>query len=58
MKVIILEATAEELCANKRVADAIIDALSNMCDSIARIPWADLPLDDEDAEVNADEDSD
>lgn len=55
MKVIILEATAEELCANKRVADAIIDALSNMCDSIARIPWADLPLDDEDAEVNADE---
>ena len=55
MKVIILEATAEELCANKRVADTIIDALSNMCDSIARIPWADLPLNDEEAEVNADE---
>ena len=57
MKIIILEATADELSANKRVADAIVDALTNMCDSIARIPWADLPTDDED-EVNTDEDSD
>lgn len=56
MKIIILEATAEELRANKRVADAIVDALTNMCDNIARIPWANFPIDDED-EVAADEDS-
>lgn len=47
MKIIILEATAEELRANKRVADAIVDVLTNMCDSIARIPCPDLSTDDE-----------
>ena len=48
MKIIILEATAEELRANKRVEDAIVDALANMCDNIVRTPWADSPTDDED----------
>lgn len=55
MKIIILEATAEELSANKRVADALVDALTNMCDSIARTPWENFSTDDED-EVNADDD--
>lgn len=36
MKIIIMEATAEELKANKRVADAVMDALTNFADSIVR----------------------
>ena len=56
MKILILEASAEELSANKRVADAIVDALTNMCDSIIKIPWADLPdLPMDDEEVKADD---
>ena len=41
-----IEATAEELSANRRVADAVVDAVTNMCDSIARIPW-DIPEEEE-----------
>ena len=51
MKMIILEATAEELSANKRVTDALIDALINMCNNISNLPFENL----EDEEVNVDE---
>ena len=47
MKFLILEATAAELSANRRVADAIVDAVTDMCDVIARTPW-DLSEDSED----------
>ena len=50
MKMIMIEATAEELSANKRIADAIVDAFTNMCDSIVRIPWSNLPTEDEEEE--------
>lgn len=30
-----IEASAEELAANRRVADAIMDALSRICDAVA-----------------------
>lgn len=54
MKIIILEANAEELRANKRVVDAISDALEGMLDSIVRIniPYNedDIPTDEEYAE--------
>lgn len=51
MKLIILEANAEELRANKRVVDAVSDALEGMLDSIVRIniPHSedDIPKDEE-----------
>ena len=59
MKIIILEATAEELSANKRVADAIVDALTRACDNISRLPWSNFEDDEEikdDEEVKADDD--
>lgn len=31
-----IEASAEDLAANRRVADAIMDALSRICDAVAR----------------------
>ena len=31
-----IEASAEDLAANRRVADAIMDALSRACDAVAR----------------------
>ena len=37
MKIIILEANAEELRANKRAADVISDALVGFLDSIVRV---------------------
>lgn len=46
-----IEATAEELRANKRVMDTVIDALNNFTDSIVRV---DIP---EDKEVKAYEES-
>ena len=46
MKIIMIEATAEEISANKRVGDAICDAVMRMADSISRIPW-DIPEDEE-----------
>ena len=36
MKILIVEATADELSANKRIADAIIDALVDIADGLAR----------------------
>ena len=36
MKILIVEATADELSANKRIADAIIDAIVDIADGIAR----------------------
>ena len=38
MKMIIttIEASAEDLMANRRVADALTDAISRICDAIAR----------------------
>ena len=54
MKIIILEATAEELRANKRVADAVVDALTDMCDSISRLPWSSFE-DSEEEEGNENE---
>ena len=54
MKLLILEATAKELNANRRVADALVDAVTNMCDRIARVPWN---LSEDSEEVESDEDS-
>lgn len=34
MKILMIEATAEELRSNKRVMDTIVDALNNFTDSI------------------------
>ncbi len=31
-----IEASAEDLAANRRVADALMDALSRICDAVAR----------------------
>ena len=53
MKIILLEATAEELSANKRVGDAICDAVMRMADSISRVPWC-IPEEDEE-EVKVDD---
>ena len=55
MKILIVEASAEELQANRRVADAIVDAITNMCDTIARVPWCLAADDDNDEEVSADD---
>ena len=61
MKIIMFEATAEELSANKRIMDSIIDALSNIADAIIR---GDIPVniaelnDDEQVEVDDEADSD
>lgn len=57
MKIIILEATAEELRANKRVADAIVDALSDMCDSISRLPWSSFENTEEEETTEEEEDN-
>ena len=51
MKILIVEATADELSANKRIADAIIDALVDIADGIARF----APVEEAEEEV---EDSD
>lgn len=37
MKIIILEANKEELAANKRVADVIVDTLTTFLDNFAKI---------------------
>ena len=37
MKIIIVEATADELKANKRVADSIIDAFTSFADNIIKL---------------------
>lgn len=37
MKIIILEANKEELAANKRVADVIVDTLTDFLDNFANI---------------------
>lgn len=37
MQIVIIEATAEELKANMRVTDSIVDAMSRLCDKIARV---------------------
>ena len=44
MKIIMVEANAEEIRANKRVMDTIIDALSEMIDGVVS---GDIPIDDE-----------
>ena len=49
MKLIMIEATAEELRANKRVVDTIVDVLNAFTDSIVKV---DIP---EDKETKADE---
>lgn len=37
MKIIILEANKEELAANKRVADVIVDTLTTFLDNFAKL---------------------
>ena len=49
MKILIVEATADELSANKRIADAIIDALVDIADGIARFA---PETEEEEAEVS------
>lgn len=46
MKVIVIECTAEELRANMRLGDALVDAIQSAIDSIVRRPII-LPDDDE-----------
>ena len=36
MKIMMIEATAEELKANKRIMDSVVDAFSNFIDSMIR----------------------
>ena len=50
MKIIMIEATAEEISANRRVGDAVCDAVMRMADSISRIPWYISDDDDDDEE--------
>ena len=35
IEIVTIEASAEDLAANRRVADAIMDALSRICDAVA-----------------------
>lgn len=54
MKIIMVEANAEEIRANKRVMDTIIDALSEMIDGVVK---GDIPISNEDDdEENKDDD--
>lgn len=39
MKIVIIEATAEELQANRRVGDSVCDAVIRLADSIASINY-------------------
>ena len=57
MKIIMIEATAEELRSNKRVMDTIVDAFSEMADGIIRGDIT-IPIMDDEEEVKADADSD
>ena len=38
MKVMIVEATAEELRANRRIVDSICDAMVDIIDAVVRVP--------------------
>ena len=50
MKLIILEASAAELSANKRVSDSLCDVLEGLCDSFVRMRSPNLTLaEDEEA---------
>ena len=57
MKIIMIEATAEELRSNKRMMDTIVDALSEMADGIIRGDIT-IPIMDDEEGVKADADSD
>lgn len=68
MKIVYLEATSEELSANKRVGDAICDAVQRMLDAIARVDISNAKIaeilnaennydDNEGDEYDADEDN-
>ena len=50
MKIVIIEATAEELQANRRVADSVCDALIRLADSIASINYLKEEEEDEDSD--------
>ena len=50
MKIIMIEATAEEISANRRVGNAVCDAVMRMADSISRIPW-NIPEEEEEEGV-------
>ena len=53
MKIIMIEATAEELSANRRIMDSIVDAFSNFTDAIIR---GDIPVNvDKQVEVDDEE---
>ena len=36
IEIVTIEASAEDLAANRRVADVLMDALSRICDAVAR----------------------
>ena len=55
MKIIMIEATAEELRSNKRMMDTIVDAFSEMADGIIRGDIT-IPIMDDEEGVNADAD--
>lgn len=55
MKIIIFEADKEELAANRRVADTIVDALTNFLDSFTRLDA--FSNSDSDSDINNNEDN-
>ena len=52
MKLVILEANAEELRSNKRVMDGVVDSLVDVLDDIFRLNGSSLPKDEEESEEN------
>ncbi len=55
MKMIMIECTAQELSANKRVADGIMDAISRFADGLFRIRIPSVSTKEEAPEDDSDE---
>ena len=55
MKLIILEASASELSANKRVSDSLCDVLEGICDSFVRMRTPSYTLAEDEEEEDEDE---
>lgn len=58
MKLVILEANAEELRSNKRVMDGVVDSLVDVLDDIFRLNGSSLPKDEEENEESEEEEED
>ncbi len=55
MRMIMIECTAQELSANKRVADSIVDAISRFADGLSRIKIPSVSTQEEAPEDDSDE---